>query len=158
MARRAWIAALAALAVAAPGSAATEQYWGLSYSQGDASLHRVDPITLRSVGPSLRLGTISAERSLSPDGSTLAVVAQDRPVVRFVDLERMRVVGEGMLADVGEVHVLRWTHAASSRSSILRKAHGWSGSTPSDAVSRVSSAIAASSRPAGSSSGSGETA
>jgi len=109
VARRGWIAALAALAVAAPGGAAAEQYWGLSWSQGSATLHRVDPVRLTPHGASLALGSFNAERAFSSDGSTLAVMARDRPVVRFVDLKRMRVLGEARLAAEGEVHVLRWT-------------------------------------------------
>lgn len=109
MAKRIWIAALVVFAAATPGGAATKPYWGLSYSQGSATLHRVDPVRLTTHGPSLALRSFQAERAVSPDGSTLAVIARDRPVVRLVDLTRMRVLGDARLADEGEVHVLRWT-------------------------------------------------
>jgi len=110
VARRGWLAALAALAAAvAPGGAATKPYWGLSYSQGSATLHRVDPVRLTPHGTSLALGLFNADSAFSPDGPTLALMARDRPVVRFVDLERMRGLGEARLAAEGEVHVLRWT-------------------------------------------------
>ncbi len=70
---------------------------------------RVNPTTLRPLGPSLRVGSFTAERAVSPDGRTIALVSQERPAVGFVDLERMRVVGGAELAAVGEVHMLRWT-------------------------------------------------
>jgi hypothetical protein len=81
----------------------------LSYSQGSARLHLVDPVRLTTHGRSLALGVFQADRAFSPDGPTLAVMARDRPVIRFVDLERMRVLGDARLAAEGEVHVLRWT-------------------------------------------------
>jgi hypothetical protein len=102
--------AVAVVGLPAASDAATEQYWGSSGSQAAAKLHRVDPVRLTPLGPSFPLGLFSADRSFSPDGSTLAVIAQDRPVVRFVDVERMRVLGDARLAADGEVvHVLRWT-------------------------------------------------
>jgi hypothetical protein len=67
--RRGWIVALVALAAAAPCGAATEQYWGLSYSQGSAKLHRVDPVRLTPRGPSIALGLFNADTAVSPDGS-----------------------------------------------------------------------------------------
>lgn len=109
MARRLWLAGLAAIVVAVPGGAATVPQWGFSGSQASASLQLVDPVLLTSIGKRLRVGLFNAERAVAPDGTTLAVVARDRPVVRFVDLERMRVLGDVRLAPAGEVHVLRWT-------------------------------------------------
>jgi hypothetical protein len=100
---------LAALAASAPGEAATRPFWGLSGSQASAKLHLVDPVRLTPIGRSLALGRFSGDRTFSPDGSTLAVLAQGSPVVRFVDLQRLRVLGDARLADEGEVHVLRWT-------------------------------------------------
>ena len=97
----------ATLAGAAGGTG--ETYWGLRYSQGNATLSRVDPVALRPLGPALRLGGYSADRAFSPDGSTLAIVYQGLPLVRFVDLERMSAVGVTRLADNAWVHQLRWT-------------------------------------------------
>lgn len=112
MARPAVCASAAALVVAllaagAPG--ASRPFWGLSGSNADATLTLVDPVRLRGLGPRLRLGRFSGERSLSPDGQTLAIAAQQRPVVRLVDVGRRRVVGDVRLAEEGEVQVLRWT-------------------------------------------------
>lgn len=109
MARYAWLAALAALAAAVPASGGGGTLYGLLGSQADGRLVRVHPSTLRTLGPALRVGTFTAERALSPDGRTIALVSQERPVVRFVDLARMRVLGDARLADEGEVHTLRWT-------------------------------------------------
>ena len=101
------VLAAAALATAAGGTG--ETYWGLRYSQGNATLSRVDPVALQPLGPSLRLGGYSADRAFSPDGSTLAIVYQQLPLVRFVDLERMRAVGDARLSDNAVVDQLRWT-------------------------------------------------
>jgi hypothetical protein len=109
VARRVAVAALAALAVAVPVSGGGGTLFGLEGSQADGRLVRVNPTTLRTVGPALRIGNFTAERAISPDGQTIALVSQDRPAVRFVDLQRMRVVGVAELADEGDVHVLRWT-------------------------------------------------
>jgi hypothetical protein len=109
MARRAVLAAFAALAVAVPAGGGGGTLFGLQGSQADGRLVRVNPTTLRPFGPSLQVGNFTAERAISPDGRTLALVSQDRPVVRFVDVERMRGLGEARLADEGDVHVLRWT-------------------------------------------------
>lgn len=83
--------------------------WGFSGSNASASLHLVDPVRLTPTGTRLALGPFSAESAVAPDGTILAVVAQDRPVLRFVDLERMRVLGDVRLAPAGGVQVLRWT-------------------------------------------------
>ena len=107
MARYAWLAALAALAAAVPASGGGGTLYGLQGSQADGRLVRVNPTTLRTLGPALRVGAFTAERALSPDGRTIALVSQRRPVVRFVDLVRMRVLGDAPLADEGEVHTLR---------------------------------------------------
>jgi len=109
VARRVVLAALAALAVALPASGGGGTFFGLQGSQADGRLVRVNPTTLRPLGPSLRIGNFTAERAVSPDRRTVALVSQDRPVMRFVDLERMRVLGSAELAEEGEVHVLRWT-------------------------------------------------
>lgn len=107
--KRAATLALVLIALAEPGGAATERTWGFSGSNAAAKLHRIDPARLSPLGPALALGLFNAERAFAPDGKTLAVVAQDRPDVRFVDLDRMRVLGDARLAAEGEVHVLRWT-------------------------------------------------
>ncbi len=109
MRRQAWIAAAVALAAAAPTGAGGEPVYGLQGSQADARLMQVDPATLAPRGRSLRVGGFSAERAFSPDGSSLALVSQERPVLRFVDLERMRATGQAKLAEEGEVQWLRWT-------------------------------------------------
>ncbi len=102
-------AAVAALAVAVPASSGGGTLFGLQGSNADGRLVRVEPATLRAIGPSLSVGRFTAERAVSPDGRTIALVSQDRPTVRLVDLQRMRVLGSAALADEGEVHVLRWT-------------------------------------------------
>ena len=102
-------AVLMAAALTTGAGGAGETYWGVRYSQGNATLSRVDPVALRPLGPSLRLGGYSADRAISPDGSTLASVYQGLPIVRFVELERMRAVGDIRLADNAWVHELRWT-------------------------------------------------
>src|SRR5688500_740523 len=109
VARRVVVAALAALAVTVPASGGGGTLFGLQGSQADSRLVRVNPTTLRTVGPSLRVRNFTAERAISPDGRPIAIVSQDRPIVRLVDHERMRVLGGAQLADEGEVHVLRWT-------------------------------------------------
>ena len=101
--------ALAALAAVVPASGGGGTLFGLQGSQADGRLVRVNPTTLRTLGPALRVGAFTAERALSPDGRTLALVSQERPTVRFVDLERMRVLGVAELADEGDVQTLRWT-------------------------------------------------
>ncbi|MHB1244195.1 MAG: hypothetical protein ACYC1P_12490 [Gaiellaceae bacterium] len=108
-ARRLFVAALAALAVAVPASGGGGTVFGLQGSQADGRLVRVSPTTLQAVGPALRVGAFTAERAFSPDGTTLALVSQERPTVRFVELGRMRVLGEAKLAAEGEVQTLRWT-------------------------------------------------
>lgn len=109
MARRAVVAAVAALATAGSASGGSGTLYGLQGSQADGRLVRVNPTTLRTLGPALRVGAFTAERALSPDGRTIALVSQQRPVVRLVDLERLRVLGDARLADEGEIHALRWT-------------------------------------------------
>src|SRR5688500_2045470 len=109
VARRLAVAALAALAVAVPASGGGGTHFGLQGSQADGRLVRVNPTTLRTLDPSLRVGNFTAERAISPDGRTIALVSQDRPIVRLVDLGRMRVLGGAELAAEGDVHVLRWT-------------------------------------------------
>lgn len=101
--------ALVLVGLVTPGAAATVPYFGFSWAGGSATLHLVDPVRLIPRGASLKLGLFNADTARSPDGSALAVLARDRPVVRFVDLERMRVLGDARLAAEGEVHVLRWT-------------------------------------------------
>ena len=102
-------AVLAAVLLAGAAPGASRPFWGLSGSNADATLTLVDPVTLRGLGPGVRLGSFSGERSLSPDGQTLAIAAQQRPLVRLVDVGRRRVVGDVRLAEEGEVQVLRWT-------------------------------------------------
>ncbi|MBA3243579.1 MAG: hypothetical protein H0T61_00180 [Actinobacteria bacterium] len=109
MASRFCVTALAALALALPASGGGEARYGLSGSQADATLSQVDPATLRPVGRPLRVGVFNADRAFSPDRSTLALVSQERPVLRFVDLGGMRTTGQVTLADEGEVQWLRWT-------------------------------------------------
>jgi hypothetical protein len=101
--------ALLVIGFAELGGAASKPYWGMSGSQAAAKLHLVDPVRLTPIGRSLALGRFSADRSFSPEGSMLAVVAQGEPVVRFVDVGRLRAIGDARLADEGEVHALRWT-------------------------------------------------
>lgn len=112
MASRIVTVAVVAIAVALPAGAApgaSRPFWGLSGSSADAVLTLVDPVTLRGFGPGVRLGRFSGERALSTDGQTLAIAAQDGPVVRLLDVARKRVLGDVRLAEEGEVHVLRWT-------------------------------------------------
>ena len=109
MVRRLCVAAFAALAVTMPANGGGDPSYGLAGSQAAATLSRVDPATLRPAGRQLRVGVFNADRAVSPDGSTLALVSQERPVVRFVDLGEMRAAGEARLADEGEVQWLRWT-------------------------------------------------
>ena len=104
-----FVAAVAVAALALPASGGGGTLFGLQGSQADSRLVRVSPTTLRPLGPSVRVGNFTAERAVSPDGRMIALVSQDRPSVRFVDLQGMRVLGEARLAAEGEVHVLRWT-------------------------------------------------
>ena len=97
---------VALLAGAAPG--ASRPFWGLSGSNADATLTLVDPVALRASGPGVRLGRFSGERALPPGETTLAIAAQEQPVVRLVDVGR-RVLGDVRLAEEGEVQALRWT-------------------------------------------------
>ena len=99
----------ALLAGGAPGS--SRPFWGLSGSNADAALTLVDPVTLRGFGPGVRLGRFSGERALSRSETTLAIAAQEQPVVRLVDLGRRRVLGDVRLAEEGEIQILRWTRA-----------------------------------------------
>ncbi|MCP9485881.1 MAG: hypothetical protein MSC30_08460 [Gaiellaceae bacterium MAG52_C11] len=103
------MAAIVTGVVATEGGSGDARFYGLSGSQADATLSQVDPATLRPVGRPLRVGVFNADRAISPDGSTLALVSQERPVVRFVDLGRMRATGQATLAAEGEVQWLRWT-------------------------------------------------
>lgn len=99
----------AAVLVGVGGAAEPPSFALVGPSQADSVLSRVDPVTLRPSGRTLRLGSFSAERALSPDRTMLAIVSQDRPVVRFVDLRRMRATGVAVLSTEGEVQSLRWT-------------------------------------------------
>ncbi len=108
VARRVCLAVAAALALAVSASGGGEARYGLSGSQADATLSQVDPATLRPVGQPLRVGAFNADRAFAPDGSTLALVSQERPVVRFVELGEMRATGQATIAPEGEVQWLRW--------------------------------------------------
>ena len=83
VARRVCLAVAAALALAVSASGGGEARYGLSGSQADVTLSQVDPATLRPVGQPLRVGAFNADRAFAPDGSTLALVSQERPVVRL---------------------------------------------------------------------------
>ena len=102
-------AALVVALLAGAAAAASRPFWGVSGSNADATLTLVDPMTLRGFGPGVRLGDFSGERALSTGETTLAIAAQEQPVVRLVDLGRRRVLGDVRLAEEGEIQVLRWT-------------------------------------------------
>lgn len=103
------LAALAALLAASPAGGGGERLYALEGSQAAARLTEIDAATLAPRGRSLRVGAFTAERAISPDRSTLALVSQERPLLRFVDLGQMRHTGQAALAEAGEVQWLRWT-------------------------------------------------
>lgn len=103
------VAALVVALLTGAAPAASRPFWGLSGSNADATLTLVDPVALRASGPGVRLGRFSGERALSRGETTLAIAAQEQPVVRLVDVGRRRVLGDVRLAEEGEVQVLRWT-------------------------------------------------
>ncbi len=87
---------------------------GIDWNGPNSRLARFDPATMRIVSSrTASLGAHIGQWSLSPDGSQLAIATQDGWNVRFVDVGKLRSIGDLDLAAAGTVRALAWTHAQS---------------------------------------------
>lgn len=79
---------------------------------GGTSLVRIDPRTLRPIGDGLVLPEPYASAyARSPDGTQVAVAVRERPLVRIVDLERLRVLRTIRFGRATEARALAWLAA-----------------------------------------------